>query len=182
MAALESGQDADALSKTRDQLELLEHKFQRMESLEDSRNASRSILRSCEEIRQFDPTLTDGYHQIDPDGAFAGDEPITVYCELRTGTTFIGHDTLGSVEVDQCSGIACHQRPITYQSSMRQMIALIRQSRQCRQIFEWQVQRAPEIDEILNFFQIFKISIIIIFYLNFLNFFLIVKSNFKKII
>ena len=44
-----------------------------------------SFLRTCQELRASDPSLTSGMHWIDPDGQNVGDDPIFLYCSMTTG-------------------------------------------------------------------------------------------------
>ncbi len=41
--------------------------------------------RTCREAHLADPSLTSGMHWIDPDGQAVGDDPIYVYCDMKSG-------------------------------------------------------------------------------------------------
>ena len=45
----------------------------------------KSVHRSCHEMFAADRSLMSGYYWIDPDGYGAGDDPIQVYCDKKTG-------------------------------------------------------------------------------------------------
>jgi hypothetical protein len=42
--------------------------------------------RTCHEIHDNDPSLASGMYWIDPDGQGVGDAPISVFCDMSTGT------------------------------------------------------------------------------------------------
>ena len=105
---------------------------QLMES-EDLRETNRWILRSCEEIRLYDPYAPSGFYWIDPDGPLVGEDAVQVVCNMTTGTTLISHD------VEELKLKPNSQAAVTYDAPMRQMIALIRQSLECRQDLRFQV-------------------------------------------
>ncbi len=47
-----------------------------------------AIFRTCDESRSVNPSLSSGMQWIDPDGQGIGDDPIYVYCDMTTGTTY----------------------------------------------------------------------------------------------
>jgi TolA-binding protein len=49
---------------------------------------SKSIYRTCEEIRNAEPDSPSGDYWVDPDGAGYGDAPILVFCSMTTGISF----------------------------------------------------------------------------------------------
>ena len=55
------------------------------------------------------------------------------------GTTEIGHDSQGGIDVDDCTEPGCFQRAVNYNASVRQMTALSRHSKDCIQPFQLQV-------------------------------------------
>ena len=59
--------------------------------------------------------------------------------EILLGSTEIGHDSLDSMETDDCTGAGCFQRAVHYNVSIRQMTALARLSKDCIQPFQVQV-------------------------------------------
>lgn len=44
-----------------------------------------TILRTCKELYQADPSLDSGMFWIDPDGQGVGDDPIYAMCDRTTG-------------------------------------------------------------------------------------------------
>jgi Fibrillar collagen C-terminal domain len=63
----------------------MEEKIQLLQAAEDNRKEQGQMLRSCDEIRLFDPTKPSGRYRIDPDGPLVGDDPMTVHCDMDTG-------------------------------------------------------------------------------------------------
>ncbi|XP_076820781.1 contactin-associated protein-like 4 isoform X1 [Clavelina lepadiformis] len=66
-------------------------------------------------------------------------EPFNVRCDF-TGTTetVIEHDTMGEIEITtKCGPRKCYKRPVRYDVSMQQIVALINRSSQCRQFIKY---------------------------------------------
>ncbi|XP_076818767.1 contactin-associated protein-like 4 [Clavelina lepadiformis] len=66
-------------------------------------------------------------------------EPFNVRCNF-TGTTetVIEHDTMGEIEITtKCGPRKCYKRPVRYDVSMQQIVALINRSSQCRQFIKY---------------------------------------------
>ena len=63
----------------------MEERIRLLQAAEENRKVQGQILRSCDEIRLFDPTAQSGRHRIDPDGPLVGDDPIIVHCDMATG-------------------------------------------------------------------------------------------------
>jgi hypothetical protein len=69
---------------------ILNTKVEELETLKSENGQQRAaIYRTCEEIRRLDPSSQSGTYSIDPDGDGSGDPPITVYCNMTTGTNRI---------------------------------------------------------------------------------------------
>ena len=43
------------------------------------------LLKSCEEIRSYDPTKPSGFYLVDPDGIANGDPTVQVFCDMTVG-------------------------------------------------------------------------------------------------
>jgi len=82
-----------------------------------------------------DPALSTGDYYVDPDGANIGDDPISVYCEMKTGATLVSHDSEATTDVRNCNAAGCYSRSINYAggATMRQLAALVDISASCRQ-------------------------------------------------
>ncbi|XP_046648844.1 uncharacterized protein LOC124339558 isoform X2 [Daphnia pulicaria] len=80
---------------------------------------------------------------IDPDGHGTGDAPIYVSCNMTTGSTLIPHDSEEATDVGQCWDAGCYSRPIQYNATMRQMIALLELSSDCTQSVQYDCKIAP---------------------------------------
>jgi hypothetical protein len=119
-------------------------------------NSTAVAARSCEELRRSNETVESGMYWIDPDGHGTGDAPIYVSCNMTTGcqkrianvllsslhfcfftwkigSTLIPHDSEEATDVGQCWDAGCYSRPIQYNATMRQMIALLELSSECTQ-------------------------------------------------
>lgn len=99
--------------------------------------------RTCEELRSSDKTLASGLYWIDPDGLGSGDAPIHVFCNMTSGSTSILHDSEQTIDVGHCWDAGCYSRIINYQSSMRQMVALMEISSICTQSIQYDCKSAP---------------------------------------
>ena len=117
----------------------MEERIRSLESADESRELTKNMLRSCAEIRLFDPWKPSGVYQIDPDGSASGEEPILAFCDMTTGSTLITHDTHGPTQVADCLGRGCFHKSVNYNAPFRQLIALTSHSSECRQSFEWTV-------------------------------------------
>jgi Fibrillar collagen C-terminal domain len=62
-------------------------------------NESKSIYRTCEEIRNAEPDSPSGDYWIDPDGAGYGDVPILVNCLMTTGISFKFTDVMPEIAI-----------------------------------------------------------------------------------
>ncbi|CAG0895859.1 unnamed protein product [Darwinula stevensoni] len=77
-----------------------------------------------------------GTYLVDPDGALVGDPPIKVFCDMETDpvSTIVEHDSMkNDTEIDHCASPGCYARKVTYDASMKQMVALMDQSLWCHQ-------------------------------------------------
>ena len=62
---------------------------------------------------------------------------------LTTGSTLISHNSEESIQADRCLGPGCYSRSVTYNATMRQMVALTHLSRSCRQFFKFDCFAVP---------------------------------------
>ncbi|XP_046654988.1 collagen alpha-1(III) chain-like [Daphnia pulicaria] len=95
-----------------------------------------STPRTCLELRSTNPVLSSGIHWIDPDGD-GGDSPITVYCNMTTGSTVILHDSESPMDVGHCADPGCYSRVIKYNATYGQMKALADLSARCQQSIKY---------------------------------------------
>jgi Fibrillar collagen C-terminal domain len=118
-----------------------------------------ALYRSCEELRSVHPES--GSYWIDPDGVSIGDPPIFVQCNMTTGFsrfihcnilhwfcvwtgfTLISHNSEESIQADRCGDPGCYSRSVTYNATMRQIVALTHLSRSCRQFFKFDCFSVP---------------------------------------
>ena len=126
------------LRQSNAQVAALENKILALETAQESQKIDKSMLKTCEEIWAFDPSQPSGDYWIDPDGPLTGDDPITAYCDMTTGTTIISHDSQQLSVFDDCTGVGCYRQSIKYDdATAKQLTALSRQSRACHQTFSF---------------------------------------------
>ncbi|CAG0902027.1 unnamed protein product [Darwinula stevensoni] len=90
--------------------------------------------RTCQTLADLGVTRT-GEYFVDPDGVRIGDAPIKVLCDMETDpvSTIVLHDSMENTAIDRCPHPGCYNRSLRYDSSMKQMVALIQQSQSCEQ-------------------------------------------------
>ncbi|XP_046461360.1 uncharacterized protein LOC124207781 isoform X2 [Daphnia pulex] len=78
-----------------------------------------------------------GMYWIDPDGIGIGDGAIYVHCDMKTGTTSLGHDSEETIEIPKCTDPGCYSRSILYQNTTaKQAKALAEFSAECHQTIQ----------------------------------------------
>ncbi|CAG0904343.1 unnamed protein product [Darwinula stevensoni] len=91
--------------------------------------------RTCQTFADLGVQRT-GTYFVDPDGPLLGDPPIKVRCDMETDpvSTIVAHDSMeiGMVIVP-CADPGCFRRRVTYDATLKQMVALINQSHSCEQ-------------------------------------------------
>ena len=111
-----------------------------------------AIHRTCHETRAANASLASGMYWIDPDGRGVGDDPIHVFCDMKTGKinvnvssitpniqlmcsglTSVLHDTENYEEVGNCDNPGCYSRNVSYSATLKQMKALAELSSECHQ-------------------------------------------------
>merc|ERR1712136_104652 len=115
----------------------IEHRLQHLEEMEKI-----ASLRSCFEYQQYGIDKSDIY-KIDPDGPLQGEAPFEVFCDFQNGTTKLGHDHEGPIEIDHCEGDMCFKLDINYSAPMSQIEALISLSQTCVQEMRYNCFLAP---------------------------------------
>ncbi|CAG0899890.1 unnamed protein product [Darwinula stevensoni] len=90
--------------------------------------------RTCQTLADLGVTRT-GEYFVDPDGVLIGDTPIKVLCDMQTDpvSTIVLHDSMGNTAIDRCAHPGCYNHSIKYGATMKQMVALIKQSKSCKQ-------------------------------------------------
>ena len=63
------------------------------------------------------------------------------YCELPSGLTILGEDTV--VDVQKCDSLHCFEHNMTYAAPDSQMVALIESSERCSQSIKMECLSAP---------------------------------------
>ncbi|XP_046633665.1 uncharacterized protein LOC124313039 [Daphnia pulicaria] len=149
------------LNSANDQIISLKEQVQRLESvlLVDSTNNFKSRIaedktskvigvspysaifspRTCLEARDSGlPEFKEsGMYWIDPDGIGIGDGAIYVHCDMKTGTTSLGHDSEETIDIPKCTDPGCYSRSILYQNTTaKQAKALAEISAECHQTIQ----------------------------------------------
>ncbi|CAG0885961.1 unnamed protein product [Darwinula stevensoni] len=90
--------------------------------------------RTCQMLAELGITRT-GEYFVDPDGVLSGEAPIKVRCDMETDpvSTIVLHDSMGSTVIDRCADLGCYSRSMKYGAPMKQIVALIEQSKSCEQ-------------------------------------------------
>ncbi|CAG0891274.1 unnamed protein product [Darwinula stevensoni] len=114
--------------KMRLQLDTIEERFQYLEAI-----TLQITPRTCQTLSNLGVKRT-GRYFIDPDGALLGDPPIKVLCDMDTVSTVVLHDSMkNDSEISNCAAPGCSARRVSYDASLKQMMALMNQSHSCHQ-------------------------------------------------
>ncbi|XP_035676075.1 kelch repeat and BTB domain-containing protein 7-like [Branchiostoma floridae] len=117
----------------------------RRENATEMENAVSAVYESCAALMKDDRHTTSGNYTIDPDGPDFGAEPVSVHCDLDTGTTEVGHDSESRIVVSpRCNPPGCYKRKINscYRATLEQLSALSAVSRSCKQFFKYDCHHA----------------------------------------
>ena len=94
---------------------------------------------SCTILKIKQPSAASGNYKIYPKEL---DSPVTVYCDMTskngTGVTEIGHDSESRTRVSGYENPASYERSITYNLKMKEIVAIIKQSRKCEQFIKYE--------------------------------------------
>ena len=97
-------------------------------------------MRTCSELAKKNPSTKRGNYYINPQGL--GASPLVqVYCDLTSkngvGVTVIGHDSESKTLVNGYESPGSYKRMIKYDISMEQIVAIIKQSKNCEQYIRY---------------------------------------------
>ncbi len=98
---------------------------------------------TCSALKQNVPSLTSGkYHLTLEDATLNSSQLVQVYCNMTSkngvGVTVIGHDSESRTLVSGYEGPGSYQRTITYDISMEQIVAIMKQSKNCEQFIKYE--------------------------------------------
>ena len=91
---------------------------------------------TCSVLLKKQPSTTSGNHYINPQGL--GASPLVqVCCDMTSkngvGVTVIGHDSESRTLVKEYESPGSYKRKINYDISMKQIVAIMKQSKNCEQ-------------------------------------------------
>ena len=95
---------------------------------------------TCSKLLTKDPSATSGNHYLNPHG-LAASPLVKVYCDMTSkngvGVTVIGHDSESRTLVKGYEVHGSYKRKINYDISMEQIVAIIKQSKNCEQFIKY---------------------------------------------
>ena len=98
-------------------------------------------LASCSALLKRHPSTTSGWHYINPQG-LSSSLSVRVFCNMTSkngiGVTVIGHDSETRTLVKGYESPGSYQRNITYDFSMEQIAAIVKQSTNCEQFIKYE--------------------------------------------
>ena len=92
---------------------------------------------TCTSLRERDSSATSGNYVITPKEY----SPIQVYCDMTSkngvGVTVIRHDSESETLVNGSEGPGSYKRPVQYDLTMQQIVAVINESKSCEQFISY---------------------------------------------
>ena len=96
---------------------------------------------SCSALLIKHSTTTSGMYYINPQG-LRSSPLVQVYCDMTSkngvGVTVIGHDSESRTLVKGYNPRGSYKRTITYDISMKQIVAIMKQSKNCEQFIKYE--------------------------------------------
>ncbi len=96
---------------------------------------------SCSALLIKHPSTTSGWYYINPQ-ELGSSSLVQVYCDMTSkngvGVTVIGHDSESRTLVMGYEAPGSYKRTITYDISMQQIVAIMRQSKNCEQFIKYE--------------------------------------------
>ena len=104
---------------------------------------------SCAILKIKQPSAASGNYKIYPKGL---DSPVTVHCNMTsenaTGVIEIGHDSESRTRVSGYEDPGSYKRSIAYNLKMKDIVAIIKQSRKCEQFIKYECHHSKLWEEI----------------------------------
>ena len=95
---------------------------------------------TCSELLTKHPSTTSGNHYLNPQGLVVSPS-VQVYCDMTSkngvGVTVIGHDSESRTLVNGYESAGSYKRKINYDISMEQIVAIMKQSKNCEQFIKY---------------------------------------------
>ena len=99
------------------------------------------MSQKCSELLMTHPSTTSGNYYLNPQGLVAS-SLAKVYCDMTSkngiGVTVIGHDSESRTLVKGYNAQGANKRKITYDISMEQIVAIVKQSKNCEQFIKYE--------------------------------------------
>ena len=96
---------------------------------------------SCSALLIKHPSTPSGMYYINPQGLHSSPS-VHVYCDMTSkngvGVTVIGHDSGSRTLVNGYDGEGSYKRKIEYDISMEQILAIMKQSKNCEQFIKYE--------------------------------------------
>ena len=93
---------------------------------------------TCTSLRQRNSSTTSGNYSITSKGSHS---PVQVYCDMTSkngaGVTVIGHDSETETLVKGYDAALSYKRPVQYDLTMQQIVAVINESTSCEQFIRY---------------------------------------------
>ena len=97
--------------------------------------------KTCSELLTKHPSTTSGNHYLNPQGLVALSS-VQVFCDMTSkngvGVTVIGHDSESRTFVNGYESPGSYKRKIKYDISIKQIVAIIKQSTNCEQFVRYE--------------------------------------------
>ena len=96
---------------------------------------------TCSDLLTKHPSTTNGNYYLNPKGLVASPS-VQVYCDMTSkngvGVTVIGHDSESRTLVKGYESAGSYKRNISYDISMEQIVAIMKQSKNCEQFIKYE--------------------------------------------
>ena len=96
---------------------------------------------SCSALLIEHPSTPSGMYYINPQG-LSSSSSVQVYCDMTSengvGVTVIGHDSGSRTLVKGYDGAGSYKRKIKYDISMEQIVAIMKQAKNCEQFIKYE--------------------------------------------
>ncbi len=99
----------------------------------------------CSALLKRRPSTTSGWYYIHPQG-LSSSQSVRVFCDMTSkngvGVTVIGHDSESRTLVKGYNPPGSYKRTITYDISMEQIVAIMKQSKNCEQFIKYECRHS----------------------------------------
>ena len=110
---------------------------------------------TCSVLSTKHPSTTSGNHYLNPQG-LAASPSVQVYCDMTSkngvGVTVIGHDSESRTLVNGYDPAGSYKRKINYDISMEQIVAIMKQSKNCEQFIKYECYHSVLLYDVNNLY------------------------------